>query len=318
VKAARFWAPLDVRIEELPEPQPAAGELVVRVEAALTCGTDAKCYRRGHPVLLGPAPARFGHEYAGTVVAAGEGAPFAPGARVCGANSAPCGVCAACRRGREELCDDLYPLLNGAYAELLLVPARIAAVNVHAIPDGIPAEVAAAIEPLACAVHAAEDVGAAPGVHVAVLGRGPLGRMIALACEARGATSELVGRDEPRPDASFEAVVEAAGTVEAWERAVALAAPGGTVVLFGGPPRGTVLSVDTYRVHYEALTLRGSFHHRPRDVRAALELIAADPAPIASLLTHEFALDRVVEPLRRVAGLEPRDGLLKAVIRPWR
>ena len=167
-------------------------------------------------------------------------------------------------------------------------------------------------------MHAAEDVGAAPGAHVAVLGKGPLGRMIALAVEARGATCELLGRDDTGSEERFDAIVEAAGSVEAWERAINLAAPGATVVLFGGPPRGTNVAVDTYQLHYEGVTLRGSFHHRPPDVRCALDLIARHPDAIGSLLTHEFALDDVVEPLRRSAGLEPRGGLLKAVIRPWR
>jgi L-iditol 2-dehydrogenase len=315
VRAARFWAPGDVRVEHVAEPEPAHGEVVLRVEAALTCGTDAKCYRRGHPVLLGPAPAPFGHEYAGVVVAAGEGSGFAEGDLVCGVNSAPCGACAACDRGREELCGGLYPLLNGAYAELLRVPARIARTNLHRVPDGVPPEVAAAIEPLACAVHGADDAGVQPGQRIAILGRGPLGRLLAFACEARGATAELLGRGEGA-DGGYETVIEAAGTPEAWERAIALAAPGGTVVLFGGLPREAVVPVSSYRLHYEALTLRGSFHHRPRDVRAALALLGRARATISRLLTHEFALVDVVEPLRRSAGLAPRDGLLKAVIRP--
>ena len=88
--------------------------------------------------------------------------------------------------GREELCSDLYPLLNGAYAEQPRVPARIARVNLHRVPDGVAPEVAAAIEPLACAVHGADDAGAGPGQRIAILGRGPLGRLLALACEARG------------------------------------------------------------------------------------------------------------------------------------
>jgi L-iditol 2-dehydrogenase len=313
--AARFWAPRDVRIEQVPEPTPGPGEVVLRVDAALTCGTDAKCYRRGHPVLLGPAPARFGHEYAGTVVACGEAAPFAEGDVLCGVNSAPCQACPACLAGREELCSDLYPLLNGAYAEQLCVPARIARVNLHRVPEGVSPEVAAAIEPLACAVHGADDAGAAPGQRIAILGRGPLGRLLALACEARGATAELLGRGDGAAR-SYETVIEAAGTPEAWARAIDLAAPGGTVVLFGGLPRETVVPVDSYRLHYEALTLRGSFHHRPRDVRAALALLADAASSIARVLTHEFALADVVEPLRRSAGLAPRDGLLKAVIRP--
>jgi L-iditol 2-dehydrogenase len=312
--AARYHAPLDVRIEEVADPVPGPGELVLAVEAALTCGTDAKCYRRGHPLLLGELPAPFGHEYAGTVVAAGPGAPFAVGDRVCGANSAPCGTCPPCRRGREELCRDLLPLLNGAYAERLLIPARVAAVNVHRVPDGVPMEVAAAVEPLACAIHAADDAGLGPGDEALVLGRGPLARLVALAAAHRGAATRLVGRDEPAEAA--DTVIEAAGTPAAWARAVDLAEPGGTVVVFGGLASGETFTVDAGRLHYEALTLRGSFHHRPRDVAAAVELIAQDPAPVAAILTHEFALARVVEPLRRTAGLAPRDGLLKAVIRP--
>ena len=313
--AARYWAPRDVRVEQVAEPEPGAGEVVLRVEAALTCGTDAKCYRRGHPVLLGPAPAPFGHEYAGVVVARGEDAPFREGDLVCGVNSAPCGTCTACAAGREELCSDLYPLLNGAYAQLLRVPARIARVNLHRVPEGVAPEVAAAIEPLACAVHGADDADARPGQRIAILGRGPLGRLLALACEARGAIPELLGRGEGEPR-GYETVIEAAGTPEAWASAMSLAAPGGTVVLFGGLPRETVVPLDSYRLHYEALTLRGSFHHRPRDVRAALALLERAASSIARVLTNEFALADVVEPLRRGAGLAPRDGLLKAVIRP--
>jgi L-iditol 2-dehydrogenase len=315
VIAARFWAPRDVRVEHVPEPEPGPGEVVLRIEAALTCGTDAKCYRRGHPVLLGPAPAPFGHEYSGVVIACGADAPFGEGDLVCGVNSAPCGNCAPCGAGHEELCSDLYPLLNGAYAQMLKVPARIARINLHRVPDGVSPEVAAAIEPLACAVHGADDAGASPGQRIAILGRGPLGRLVALACEARGAVPELLGRGEGTLR-SYETVIEAAGTPEAWARAIDLAVPGGTVVLFGGLPRETVVPIDSYRLHYEALTLRGSFHHRPRDVRTALGLLERAASSIARLLTHEFALADVVEPLRRGAGLAPRDGLLKAVIRP--
>ena len=210
------------------------GRGALEIEAALTCGTDAKCYKRGHPVLLGPLPARFGHEYAGVVVAAGEDAPFAEGDRVCGANSAPCGACRACALDREELCDDLYPLLNGAYAERLLIPSRIAKINLHRVPDGIDMAVAASIEPVACAIHAAEDAGAAPGVRVGVVGTGPLGRMIVAACRARGAECDLLGRGEGEPR-SYAAVVEAAGTLEAWRSAIELTEPGGTVSCSAAP-----------------------------------------------------------------------------------
>jgi L-iditol 2-dehydrogenase len=316
VIAAIFHGPGDVRIEERPDPAPAAGELLVAIDAALTCGTDAKAFRRGHPLLLGPPPAPFGHEWAGTVVAAGAGAPFGPGTRVTGANSAPCGACPACRRGDEPLCAHLLPLLNGAYAELLLVPAAIAAVNVHELPAGLDPALAAMCEPLACAMNGAEASGATAGERIAVLGRGALGRMLGAVLTGRGCEVRILGSGEPDPPDSPDRVVEAAGSAEAWLRAIRIVRPGGTVLLFGGLPRGTTVPVDAYRLHYEALTVRGAFHHAPRHVAAALAELTANPAPYAALLTHAFPLAEVARPLAMGAGLAPRDGLLKAIIRP--
>jgi L-iditol 2-dehydrogenase len=280
--ALRFHAPGDVRLEALPDPDPGAGEVVIRVDAALTCGTDRKTFRRGHPVLLGPPPAPFGHEYAGTVVAS-RADRFVPGDRVAGANSAPCDECRQCRRGREELCERLFPLLNGAYAEYLRIPARIVERNVHHVPAGLAPELAALVEPLACAIHGAEG---ATG-DVAVVGRGPLGRMLSL---LTGGVA--LGRDDGGE--RYDWVIEAAGTPEAWQRAIDLVRPGGTVILFGGCARGSTVAVDTYRLHYEALTLRGVFHHRPRDVAAAIELLARDGERFRPLLAGETDLAGVV------------------------
>src|SRR4029079_18140104 len=123
VRAARFHGPGDVRIEDVPDPRPGPGDVLVQVELALTDGTDLKTFRRGHPLLLSETPSPFGHEFCGFEVATGK--------RVVAANSAPCGACPNCERSRETLCDNLLPLLNGAYAELIVVPARIARVNLH-------------------------------------------------------------------------------------------------------------------------------------------------------------------------------------------
>jgi L-iditol 2-dehydrogenase len=317
VRAAIFHAPGDVRIEERPVPRPGPGEVLLRVDAALTDGTDAKAYRRGHPLLLGPPPAPFGHEYAGTVEDVGAGAPFRPGDRVAGANSAPCGRCAPCRRDREAVCRHLLPLLNGAYAEYLLVPAAIARVNLHPLPSGLEPAVAALCEPLACALHGVEASEARPGERVVVLGRGPMARLLAMALDEQGCEAVLLSAADDDPEEPVERVIEAAGSAEAWQRAVRLLAPGGTAVLFGGLPAGTVVPVDAYRLHYEALTLRGAFHHAPRHVRGALDLVARDPERFRPLITHRFALADVTTPLAMAAGLVPRDGLVKALIDPW-
>src|SRR5690242_10287095 len=170
--AARFYAPRDVRLERVPVPMPGPGAVLVRVLAATTCGTDLKAFRRGHPVLLGPPPAPFGHEYAGEIVAVGAGAEhWQPGMRVAGANSAPCGACFYCRRERESLCE-LLRLWNGAYAEYALSPAAIVARNLYARPAKVDPCAAALAEPLACALHAVEDAGVRPDDTVAIIGSG--------------------------------------------------------------------------------------------------------------------------------------------------
>jgi len=315
VRALILHAPGDLRLEDVPDPHPGEGDVLLQVEVALTDGTDRKAYHRGHPVLLGELPSPFGHEVCGIDVASGR--------RVVAANSAPCGACGPCRRGQETLCERLLPLLNGAYAELLLVPKRIASRNLLPVPPGLSAEVAALTEPLACCLHGIGVAGVEHGQTVAVVGLGPIGLMLCACVADAGARPVAFGsREERRALASsFGAVtsdlegvdvaIEAAGTVEAWERALDLVRPGGTVLAFGGLPRDARVSIDAYRIHYEEVRLVGSFHHTPRHVRAALAFLASGAYPFERLITHEVGLEGV-------AGLfddPPRD-YLKASVRP--
>jgi L-iditol 2-dehydrogenase len=314
VRALRFYGPGDLRLEEVPDPEPGPGELLVQVEVALTDGTDLKTFRRGHPRILDTLPAPFGHEFCGIDVATGR--------RVAAANSAPCGACPACHAGRETQCHRLE-FLAGAYAELIVVPERIAERNLHPVPGGLAPEVAALLEPLACCLHGVERADVKPGNVVAVLGVGPIGLMLcACVADAGGWPVTVGGRPErhrlapafgARPGDPHDAdvVIEAAGTEHAWRDALELVRPGGTVVFFGGLEPGAELPVDAYRLHYEELTLRGSFHHAPRHVRAALAFLASGAYPWERLLTHDVLLEQV-------PGLfaDPPDDLLKAVVRP--
>jgi L-iditol 2-dehydrogenase len=311
VRALRFHGPGDLRVEEVPRPEPGPGDALVEVEIALTDGTDAKAFRRGHPVLLAQLPSPFGHEFCGIDVATGR--------RVVAANSAPCGHCPPCRRGEETLCENLRPLLNGAYAELLLVPARIAERNLLPVPPRLSPEVAAMVEPLACCLHGIERAEVEAGQTVAVLGPGPIGLMLCAAARDAGAHVVVVGGRPERRELAEEfgaasgdgkaadVVIEAVGTAEAWQDALELVRPGGTVLFFGGRE----LAVDTFRLHYEELTLRGAFHHTPRLVRAALAFLASGAYPWERLVTHRVGLEQVA-----ALFADPPPNLLKAAVVP--
>ena len=315
MKALIFHGPGNVQLEDVPKPELREdGDVLVEIEVALTDGTDAKALARGHPVLLGAPPSRFGHEFCGVDVATGQ--------RVVAANSAPCGACGPCGRGQETLCEGLLPLLNGAYAEYLLVPARIARMNLLRVPPTMPSDVAALVEPLACCLHGVERATIAAGDRVAVLGLGPIGLMLcACITDAGGQPIGVGGRPERRALApafgaeigggrDADVVIEAAGTEAAWVTAMELVRPGGTVLAFGGLPAATRIPLDAFRIHYEEVTLRGAFHHTPRHVRAALAFLSSGAYPFEQLITHRVALDGV-------AGLladPPRDYLKAAVI----
>jgi L-iditol 2-dehydrogenase len=325
VRAAVLHAPGDLRIDSVAEPAPGPGEVVLDIGAALSCGTDVKSVLRGHPSIA-TYPSRLGHEFAGTVHAIGSGVTtVAPGDRVFCGNSAPCGVCRPCRRGQESLCEDLLYLLGG-FAEQVLVPPRIVERNLHRVPDGLDLRTAALAEPLACVVHALDVVEVRPGDRAAVLGAGSLGLMhCALLASARAkpivldphperlaaardfGAAETVEAVRGPQDAErvreltegrgADLVVEAVGRPEAWELAVAMAAPGGTVNLFGGCARDSTFTVPTARVHYDQVTLAGTYHHAPRYLARALELLAETAWPWPELCGPVIDLEALPDAL---------------------
>ena len=300
MQAAVLYGREDLRVEDIPAPALRPGEVRVEIEAALTCGTDLKVYKRGsHPRMIAP-PAVFGHEFAGRISERAAGVTgWHLGDRVVAANSAPCGNCSYCLNQQENLCDDLL-FLNGAYAESIVIPARIVNKNLLRLQAGTPFPNAALAEPLACVVQGWQDLQPRPGQRALVIGSGPIGLMFtALArhdqCEVtlagrgpRLAVGEKIGASHiiditAQGDLAeavraagfdpFDLVIEAVGKPETWEAATRLARKGGKVNFFGGCPAGTTVTLDTGLIHYSNLTLLASFHHTPRTIRRALELI---------------------------------------------
>lgn len=320
--AAMFYGPMDVRLEERPIPEPGPGEVLLQVGAATTCGTDVKTYRRGHPLLFRKTPAGFGHEVAGLVAAVGAGVTQCrEGEAVVVANSAPCLECFYCRRGRLSLCEDLL-LLNGAYAEYLLVPERIVRLNLYRLPAGTSFLAAALTEPLACALHGIDVSEIRSGDITAILGSGPLGLLLAAVAKLRGAQVVVTGHGAQRlalaqhfgadvvidvsamaieeqilairslipHQRGADVVIEAVGTPETWALATSLVRPGGLVNLFGGCAAGTQVSFETRPLHYSELTIKGVFHHTPSYFAQALELITQHRIDVEALITASMPL----------------------------
>jgi L-iditol 2-dehydrogenase len=346
---AFLLGPEKLEIREVPVPEPGEGELLLQIGAATTCGTDLKVFRRGgHPRML-KAPTPFGHEMAGTVATVGPGCAWRPGDRVVVANSAPCGACEWCVRGRENLCPNLQ-YLNGAFSEYLLVPRRFAEVSTYELPADLPFEVAALAEPLACVLHGLEISALEPAAEIVVYGGGPIGLLfvdvlanspadfptagdhhIVLADPnpSRLETGRRLGADETvqvgrdggeaarlrrhaRGGEGFDLAIEATGSPAAWQDALASVRPGGLVQLFGGCPPGTTVPLDTHRLHYSEVTVKSAYHHRPTTFRRALDLLASRALHPEALLSAERPLADLEQALRSMRRREA----LKVVIRP--
>jgi len=324
MKAAMLYGVRDLRIVDLEVPKVDAGEVLVRVRAATTCGTDLKIFQRGYVEKVIKLPTVFGHEWAGEVVEVGEGLDWPKiGMRVRAGNSAPCLHCVMCSKGKYNLCENMT-WLWGAYAEYIKVPAHMVRVNMQEIPQHISYEEAAITEPLACVLHGVEEAGVKLGDSVAIIGAGPIGLLHLLIVKGVGAEkvimidlveerldfAEKLGADETvnagkenveekvrQSTGSYGAdvVIEAIGKPQTWEQALRLVRKGGTVLEFGGCPPGTEIKVNAEQLHYGETTVLGTFHATPLHFRKALNLIASKTIDVAPLITRKMPLERINE-----------------------
>ncbi len=340
--AAVLYGREHLRIEPVAVPEIDEGDILVRVRAALTCGTDVKVFRRGYHARMIVPPALFGHELAGDVVRVGSRVQkFRLGQRVVAANSAPCGECYYCRRGRENLCEDLL-FNNGAYAEYIRIPARIVEKNTYQIPEHVTYQDAALVEPLACVLRGVEETGLEPGDTVVVIGLGPIGLMFVRLAHVAGARVIAIGRRKTQIDRAArmgaseslisdgrtdlaksvrdltdgrgaDIVIEAVGLPEAWETAVKLVRRGGTVNFFGGCPAGSQIALDTSLLHYSEITCKASFHHTPAHIRRALEVVSRGDITARDFVNGVEPLANLLEVMRHLMS---HNGHMKTAIVP--
>jgi len=342
--AAVLYGSEDLRIEKIEVPPIAADEVLLSVRLALTDGTDLKVWQRGYHAKMIQPPAVFGHEVVGEIVEVGKRVDprWRAGMRVIAANSAPCLRCYHCRRGQENLCQDLL-FNNGAYAEFMRIPGRIVTENMLEVPHSVDDASAALVEPLACVLRGIHEMELRTGDTAVVIGCGPIGlkfvrmlsrrgvRVIALArrtapmdvAKRLGAVSVLNVNEVPDPVAAVklltddgrgpDAVVEAAGNPGTWKLALDMVRRGGVVNFFSGLPSGTRVEIEPAAMHYSEIKLLSTFHHTPRFIREALEAIKRGDITAQDFVTEEISLADLPQAFER---MKSRSGEIKLAVRP--
>ena len=342
--AAVLYGSEDLRIEKIDVPALSADEVLLRVRLALTDGTDLKVWRRGYHAKMIQPPAVFGHELVGDIVAVGKRVDprWRLGMRVIAANSAPCLRCYHCRRGQENLCDDLL-FNNGAYADYMRIPGRIVVENMLEVPHSVDDQSAALAEPLACVLRGIHEMEVRTGDTAAVIGCGPIGLMFVRMLSRRGVrvialarriapldvakhlgasatidvteTTDVVAavkaftEDNLGPDS----VVEAAGNPATWKQALAMVRRGGVVNFFSGLPSTTRVEIEPAAIHYSEIKLISPFHHTPRFIREALEAIRRGDISAHDFVTEEIRLADLPQAFER---MKSRSGEIKLAVRP--
>lgn len=318
MRALVLVEPGRLELQSVPVPVPDFSEILIKVEAATTCGTDLKAYRRGHPQI--PMPGVLGHEYSGVIAEAGIGAQFLIGEAVMGVHSAPCGQCRWCERGQENLCESIMETkVLGSYAEYLRVPARIANLHVFRKPESLSFAHASLLEPLACVMQGIQSFAHKQHDDVLVIGPGAVGLMFVASLRQLGMSKvSLLGRNEQRLAVGsgfgadvlhwedvgarqWDLAIECTGSVEVWERTIGLVRRGGTAVLFGGCPAGTKASFDTKTLHYGQIDIVSPFHFGSDAVREARDLLLDLTFDLTPLLSGNRSLEEGPEVFQDLA-----------------
>ena len=346
MKALRFYAPEDVRFEDVPEPACGPDEVKLRVRNCSTCGTDVKILHNGHQNLS--PPRTLGHEIAGEVVEVGANVPgWSVGDRAQVIAAVPCGECYECRRGWMAVCRNQTSVgyqYDGGFAEYVVVPRQVLKVDgLNRIPDNLGYDEASVAEPFACAINAQELVRVADGDTVVVFGAGPIGCIHIRLARANGAARVFLidvnaerlamSADAVKPDEAIngsevdvvervveltdgrgaDVVITATAANVAQEQAIRMAARRGRISFFGGLPKtNPFISCDSNLVHYRELMLMGANGSAPSHNKRALEYISSGRVPVKDLITVRLPLERALDAF----GVVARGEAIKVTIEP--
>lgn len=344
--AVVYHGPNDLRVEQVPEPQVGAGEVLVQVLSASICGTDLRIWH-GHHRMYPAGTVRIpGHEVVGTIAAVGsEVADHTVGQRVFVAPNTGCGQCLQCIRGNNNLCANYEAIgvtTDGGFAESVRVSAKsVQQGNVIPIDEAVDPAVAALLEPFACVLRGQNAVQIQPGETVLVMGAGPIGMMHTKLAAARGAGRVIVS--EPIPERRAQAaklgadvvvdpvaenllemltaeagggadvVIVAAPAHSAQESALQMAAIGGRINFFGGLPKDRpIVSLDSNAIHYKELVITGTTACSTADCWQAARMVEAGVVDLSPLISQRFPLE---DAAAAFAAAEDRKSL-KVVIQP--
>jgi 2-desacetyl-2-hydroxyethyl bacteriochlorophyllide A dehydrogenase len=328
MRAVVMKAKGELAVEDVAVPRPQAGEALVEVERCGICGSDLITLAGGKKITL---PRILGHEFVGMIreVAGGERYPFGPGDRVVAEPIMGCGICRSCRAGNYNICNDRVILgveTDGVFARYVRVPLH----NIVPVPDGVPVEEAALVQPVAVVVHAIRRTRFQAGCTVAVLGAGPIGALLAIAARAGGASKVVLSEPSPsrralmekvgfvvidplagdptaaalsvlgKGDEGFDVVFDAAGTQSTPTQATEMVRTGGQVVLVAAYRKEPVLNIASARKReIDFITSRA---HNMEDFRAAMALIASRQVDVRPLVTDQIGIDRFPEAFRDLAA----------------
>jgi L-iditol 2-dehydrogenase len=329
MKACLFYGPGDIRYETVETPKINENEVLVKIQSGMTCGTDLKTFKRGHPVLIKTLPSAFGHQFSGIVADVGNNVKnFHEGQRIVAVNTAPCFNCFFCKKSEYSLCENLE-FLNGAYGEYIALPERIVKYNTYEIPEEISFEEAAMLETFSVVMHGFEKSKISSGMNVCVVGTGAIGLIFAALSRLAGANVISIGRTPDKLNLAKElgarsiinmdnfeeqkseiigkvreltsgygpdVVIEAVGLPETWVLATELVRKGGLVNFFGGCKKGVKIEIDTYKLHYGETKLVGVFHHTPHHVKKALDFMRDKNKSMEifkKLITHKIRLEKL-------------------------